>query len=62
MGTVRLSAEQFAAADQSATAALGVGVSDDVGDDQSDATNTTISAPGGFDETGETPSLSPAQD
>jgi hypothetical protein len=62
MPVLRLSAEQYAAADQSATAALAVGVADDVGDMQNNTTNTTVSGPGGFDETGETPSLSPAQD
>jgi hypothetical protein len=62
MPVLRISAEQYAAADQSATAALAVGVSDDIGDMQSNTTNTTVASPGSFDETGQTPSLTPALD
>jgi hypothetical protein len=66
MGTIRLSAAQFAAADQSCAAANAVAAADDVGDyataaqlSQYASTPNTVYA---FDATGETPSLQPGAD
>jgi hypothetical protein len=66
MPVLRLSAQQYSAADQSCTAALAVGPADDVGD------YATVAQLAGysygpnvvypFDDTGETPSLQPAAD
>jgi len=63
MPVLRLGSYAYSSADQGCTAAIsGVAVGDDVGDMQSNVTNVTVAAPGGFDETGETPSLSPGMD
>ena len=66
MPTLRLSAQQYSAADQGCTAALAVGTADDVGDY---ATVTQLAgyaygpnAVFAFDDTGETPSLQPGAD
>jgi hypothetical protein len=58
MPVLRLSAEQFALADQGCVPAVAVGavVGDDIGDDQSPAVNVTVTS-AGFDDTGATPSL-----
>jgi len=60
MAVERLSAQQFAAADQgcAADAAVSATIGDDIGDDQSPAVNVTVTS-GGFDDTGATPSLQP---
>lgn len=66
MPVLRLSAQQYAAADQSCTAALAVGVSDDVGDYgtvvQDAVYASTPNAVFAWDDTGETPSLQPGAD